>query len=61
MKPLNVKVSPKHGYIEYIPEEMSTSEWDYVLYAMEMRWRLSASDPCWHPDAVHPTRVASTL
>jgi hypothetical protein len=53
MKHLEVKVSHKHGYIEYIPEEMSTSDWDYVLYAMEMRFRLSASDPCWYARPVH--------
>lgn len=41
-----------HGYVEYIPQQLTPGDYQAALDALQMRFRLGVSAPCWHPDRV---------
>lgn len=41
-----------HGYIEYIPKGLNPHDYEEAVKALEMRFRLGSSLPCWHPERV---------
>jgi hypothetical protein len=39
-----------HGYVEYIPQTLTTEERKFALDALQTRFYLGASVPCWQTD-----------
>jgi hypothetical protein len=41
-----------HGYVEYIPQTLTTEEQKFALTALQARFYLGASVPCWQGPAM---------
>ncbi len=41
-----------HGYVEYIPQTLTTEERKFALAALQNRFQLGVATPCWYPDAL---------